>query len=101
MTKEEAYKIVYEDLLTIPHFRGEDIDTRQADFFWIRGISAVMRRIAQNVSDDTEKEFNELFHRNLEASRLKYEGPGVSETRPATEFNLSTLNNDESDEYTF
>jgi pantothenate kinase-related protein Tda10 len=73
MDKQEAYRIVYEDLHSIPLLRGEDIDTRQAGYWWLRGMQNVMERIAEGVSYETKKAFQEEYHRNLEASRMKYE----------------------------
>ena len=73
MDKCEAYKIVYEDMMQVPLLRGEDIDTRQADYWWIHGIHDVMERVATGVSSETREEFNDIFHANIEASHKKYD----------------------------
>lgn len=79
MDKQEAYRIVYEDLHDIALLRGEDIDTRQADFWWLRGMFDVMERIANGVSCKTRCDYQNEVHANLEASRLKYEHMPVPE----------------------
>ena len=73
MDKQEAYRIVYEDLHSVPLLRGEDIDTRQADYWWLRGMREVVARVAAGVSPETRKEFQEEYKRNFEASIQKYE----------------------------
>lgn len=74
MDKQEAYRIVYEDLHGVPLLRGEDIDTRQADYWWLRGMREVVERVAAGVSTETKKAFQEEYKRNFEASIQKYEG---------------------------
>lgn len=64
MTKEEAYKIVYEDLKTHRLFRGI-YDGRNGSRKFMYGISIVMEYVAMGVSEETREEFNKEFMDNM------------------------------------
>ena len=64
MSKEEAYKIVYEDLKTHRLFRGI-YDGRNGSKKFMYGISIVMECVAVGVSEETREEFNKEFIDNM------------------------------------
>lgn len=64
MTKEEAYKIVYEDLKTHRLFRGI-YDGRNGSKKFMHGIAIVMECVAVGVSEGTREEFNKEFIDNM------------------------------------
>ena len=64
MSKEEAYKIVFEDLKTHRLFRGI-YDGRNGSKKFMHGISIVMECVAVGVSEETLEEFNKEFINNM------------------------------------
>ena len=64
MSKEEAYKIVYEDLKTHRLFRGI-YDGKNGSKKFMNGVSLVMECVAIGVSEETREEFNKEFIDNM------------------------------------
>ena len=64
MSKEEAYKIVYEDLKTHSLFRGI-YNAKNGSKSFMYGISIVMECVAVGVSDETYEKFKEEFLDNM------------------------------------
>ena len=70
MTKEEAYGIVFNDLMKCNIFTGI-YDARNGKRSFMYGIGMVMEYIAYNVSPDTYNEFSSYFTNNMIASEKK------------------------------
>lgn len=68
MKREEAYKIVLEDLKKCDLFIGK-YDAKNGSIEFMEGISCVMENIAYEADD---KEYIDLFTRNIIESRNKY-----------------------------
>lgn len=70
MTKEEAYGIVFNDLVRCNLFTGiYDAKNGKRDFMF--GIATIMEFIAYNVSPNTYNDFNSLFYKNMTTSEKK------------------------------
>lgn len=67
MTKQEAYKIVFEDLIKNRMFCGY-YDAKNGNEHFMYGIETVMETIAYQISDKTVDLFNDLFYENMEKS---------------------------------
>ena len=68
MTKEEAYKIVYKDLIAASLFRGI-YDARHGNISFMNGIACVMEVIADSAGKP--EEFDDIFYKNLAESEEK------------------------------
>ena len=70
MNKQEAYKIVLEDLKTIRAFTGVyDATYGKPDFMY--GVGAVMETIAENAGEGDK--FSHEYYKNMSISILKAE----------------------------
>ncbi len=68
MTKQEAYLLVYKDLMQNPMFRGS-YDARNGDEHYMHGISSVMETIAWRAGgDELVDEYNAYWCANMESS---------------------------------
>lgn len=67
MSKEEAYKIVLDDLMKIGLFRGEH-DSEHGNVNYLLGISTVMDYIAYQVGEEEYDKHLKMFCENLEKS---------------------------------
>lgn len=68
MTKQEAYLLVYKDLMQNPMFRGS-YDARNGNEHYMYGISSVMENIAWNAGgDELVDEYNTYWSANKESS---------------------------------
>lgn len=66
--KRVSYKIVFDDLMECPLFRGEyDVENGSEDY--MNGIWTVMEYIANGVSEDTEIKFENEFVKNMIKSK--------------------------------
>ena len=73
--KQDAYKVVYDDLMKVDLFRGH-YDAKHGNKGFMNGIGTVMEHIAYKVSEDTANFFIETFFTNLHGSEAK-NGKGV------------------------
>ena len=64
LTKEQAYRIVFNDLEKIPMFRGI-YDARRGNESFMYGIETVMETIALGVSEDMHDQFCDIFTANM------------------------------------
>lgn len=69
MSKQEAYRIVYDDLMEIGMFKGIYDATEESSYHFMYGIQTVMEHIAYNVSEDCYNEFSNKFIENLANSK--------------------------------
>lgn len=69
MTKQDAYRIVYNDILNCGCglFQGK-FDARNGNDKFMYGINTVMELIAYNVSEQDYEDFQEIWHKNFEKS---------------------------------
>lgn len=69
MTKQDAYRIVYNDILNrdIGLFLGE-FDAKNGDFGFMNGIGTVMEFIALEVSEADYEDFQKIWLENLKKS---------------------------------
>lgn len=68
MTKQEAYLLVYKDLMQNPMFRGS-YDATNGNEHYMYGISAVMESIAWNAGgNELVDEYNTYWSANMESS---------------------------------
>lgn len=75
MNKSEAYKIVYNDLVSKDNtslFRG-NYDAVNGTPEFMHGISTVIENIAFHVGEDTQYEFDEMFTHNMVLSEKRAE----------------------------
>lgn len=72
MSKNEAFKIVYDELIKCPMFRGQ-FDAKNGNREFMYGICTVMENVALNVSEETYEDFSTLFVNNVCASIDKAE----------------------------
>lgn len=70
MTKQEAYKIVFKDLIKSELFCGQ-YDAKHGNEHFMYGILTVMEVIAMRVNDQTYFDFEEKFLNNLKKSEEK------------------------------
>lgn len=70
MSKEEAFTIVYNELIKIPIFRGI-YDAKHGSIDFMNGISCVMEEIAYNISDDIGTGYEIVSIRNMIQSEKK------------------------------
>lgn len=73
MTKEEAYKIVFDDLTRedgYPIFRGI-YDAKNGKDSYMYGIAHIMEYIAIQVSDQARDNFEDMFLKNMMKSEEK------------------------------
>lgn len=68
MPKTEAYKIVLDELKTIPLFCGK-YDAKNGNSSFMNGICTVMEFIAKNVSDDELTKYETEFTNNIIVSK--------------------------------
>ena len=68
--EQVAYKMVFDDLMECPLFRGE-YDAENGNESFINGIWTVMEYIACNVSEDVGDKFNNEFVENMTKSKNK------------------------------
>lgn len=73
MDKQEAYKIVLEDLKKIPLFMGS-YDACHGNEHFMHGVAAVMESIAYKVSDEEGDAFSDEFVHNLIFSEGESDG---------------------------
>lgn len=66
--KRVSYKIVFNDLMECPLFRGE-YDAKNGNESFVNGIWTVMEYIAYNVSEDVGDKFNNEFAENMTKSK--------------------------------
>lgn len=66
--KRVSYKIVFDDLMECPLFRGK-YDAKNGNESFINGIWTVMEYIACNVSEDVGDKFNNEFAENMTKSK--------------------------------
>lgn len=71
--KAAAYKIVFNDLMQNPMFRGTYDATHGSQAF-MHGICTIMENIAWNVSQDCYEDFQNEFSKNITESLEKSEG---------------------------
>ena len=64
LSKSEAYKIVFDDLIKCDMFRGI-YNARYGAAHYMYGVSAVMENIAINVSEDCHEKFVDEFMTNM------------------------------------
>ena len=70
MEKEEAFKIVYDELIKVPMFRGI-YDAEHSTIDFMNGITCVMENIAYNISDDVGMGYEIVSIRNMVKSEKK------------------------------
>ena len=70
ISKADAYKIVYNDLINISLFIGK-YDAVNGSSTFMHGISTVMEYIAEGASPAEHERFNEMFLNNLVKSERK------------------------------
>ena len=70
--KAAAYKIVFNDLMQNPMFRGK-YDAEHGSQAFMHGISTIMENIAWNVSQDCYEDFQNEFCKNMAESLEKSE----------------------------
>ena len=66
--KRVSYKMVFDDLMECPLFRGE-YDAKNENESFINGIWTVMEYIACNVSENVGDKFNNEFAENMTKSK--------------------------------
>lgn len=64
MSKNEAFEIVYNELIKCPMFRGQ-FDAKNGNREFMYGICTIMENIALNVNEETYEHFNTLFVNNV------------------------------------
>ena len=64
LSKSEAYKIVFNDLIKCDMFKGI-YDARHGAAYYMYGVKAVMENIAINVSEDCHEKFVDEFITNM------------------------------------
>ena len=64
MSKQEAFKIVFEELSKCPLFVGT-FDAKNGSSQYIHGVCTVMENIALNVSEETYNEYINLWTDNV------------------------------------
>lgn len=64
MTKEEAYKIVFEDLKKVPMFMGK-YDAKHGNPHFMYGVETVIDFIADNLDKKTYDDFCEMWNKNI------------------------------------
>lgn len=67
LSKDKAFKIVFDELKKNPLFRGH-YDAKNGEEHYMYGISCVMEYIALNISEECYEAFNEQFLRNMISS---------------------------------
>ena len=66
MTKQEAYKIVFEDLIQEPIARGVYKSNKDVNYeYFMYGICNVMETIAYRVSEKCYEQFDYMFLYNM------------------------------------
>ena len=70
MSEEEAFTIVYNELIKIPMFRGI-YDAKNGSIDFINGIICVMEEIAYRISDDIATGYEIVSTRNMIQSEKK------------------------------
>lgn len=72
MTKQDAYRIVYNDILNrdIRLFLGH-YDAKHGNASFMHGIGTVMEFLAHEVSEKDYEDFTDLFTKNLIESKKK------------------------------
>ena len=68
MNKQEAYKMVYEDLTKMGGMFVGKYDATNGSKKYMYGICAVMENIAYNSGKETYEEFSETFFENMKKS---------------------------------
>ena len=80
--KQQAYKLVYEDLIEMNLFKGiydaRHTEEDSIDLF-MAGISMVMEFIAYRVSDTVYDEYLDLWNKNVSQSIAKAERSNTDE----------------------
>ena len=70
MNKQEAYRIVLDDLMNVNMFKGiYDATYDEKTNNYIYGIQTVMENIAYGVSEDCYDEFSKMFLANVISSQ--------------------------------
>lgn len=64
MDKQEAFKIVFEELKKCPLFTGK-YDTKNGNPIFMHGIAAVMESIAYQIDEETGDIFSDMFIKNM------------------------------------
>lgn len=72
MSKQEAYTIVFDDLMECGLFRGI-YDARHGNEDFMYGIGTVMEVVAYGVNSNMAEAFNSIFNANMIASERKVE----------------------------
>ena len=97
MNKQEAYTIVFKDLIQCGMFKGiYDARKKGRSDHFMYGISTVMENIAYNVSDEVGDNFSDLFTRNMVISENKAEIMKLKEKIETLKNEIDTLE-DEND----
>lgn len=71
MNKQEAFKIVYEELKKCPLLMGK-YDAKNGNEHFMYGVSTVMEVIAANISEEVQDEYLDTFNENMTKSEEKY-----------------------------
>lgn len=72
LSKSEAYKIVFDDLIKRDMFKGI-YDAKHGKDSFMYGVSIVMEYIAFNVSEDCYENFEDEFIKNMTESQKRAE----------------------------
>lgn len=72
LSKSEAYKIVFDDLIKCDLFKGI-YDAKHGEDSYMYGVSAVMENIAMNISEDCYDKFEDEFMKNMTESQNRAE----------------------------
>lgn len=72
MSIQEAYKIVYEDMMNSGcHLLQGHYDAKNGNEKYMLGVNMVMEFIAYKVSDENGDKFSEMFYKNILDSQKK------------------------------
>lgn len=72
LSKSEAYKIVFDDLIKCDMFKGI-YDAKHGKDSFMYGVATVMENIAMNVSEDCYEKFEDEFMENMAESQNRVE----------------------------
>ena len=70
LSKSEAYKIVFNDLIKCDMFKGI-YDARHGKDSFMYGVSMVMGNIAMNISEECYEKFEDDFVKNMIESAIE------------------------------
>lgn len=72
LSKSEAYKTVFDDLIKCDMFKGI-YDAKHGTDSFMYGVATVMENIAINVSEDCYEKFDDEFMENMTESQKRAE----------------------------